>query len=46
MDVDIDGYTLFCIGYILVLILIVEYIYYCRYLPNMRRLAQNNYRDL
>ncbi len=43
---EIDGLTLFCIGYIVVLILIVEYIYWCRYLPNMRRLAENDYRDL
>jgi hypothetical protein len=38
--------TLLYIGYIVLLILIVEYIYWCRYLPNMRRLAQNNYQDL
>jgi len=43
---DIDGLTIFCIGYIVVLVLIVEYIYWYRYLPNMRRLAQNDYRDL
>ncbi len=41
-----DELALFCIGYIVLLFLIVEYIYYCRYLPNMRRLAQNDYRDL
>ncbi len=41
-----DELTLFCIGYIVVLVLIVEYIYWRRYLPNMRRLAENNYRDL
>lgn len=41
-----DNLDIFVIVYILALILIVEYIYYCRYLPNMRRLAQNDYRDL
>jgi hypothetical protein len=41
-----DELTLYYIGYILLVILIVEYIYWCRYLPNMRRLAQNNYQDL
>lgn len=41
-----DELTLFCIGYIVLLVLIVEYIYWYRYLPNMRRLAANNYRDL
>jgi hypothetical protein len=38
--------TLLVLGYIVAVILIVEYIYWCRYLPNMRRLAANNYRDL
>jgi hypothetical protein len=38
--------TIFIIGYILTVILIVEYIYHCRYIPNMRRLAANNYQDL
>ena len=32
--------------YILAFIVIVEYIYWYRYIPNMRRLAQNGYRDL
>jgi hypothetical protein len=41
-----DNETLFVIGYIAVVILIVEYIYWCIYIPNMRRLAQNDYRDL
>ena len=41
-----DELTLFCIGYIVLLVLIVEYIYWCRYLPNMRLLAENGYRDL
>lgn len=41
-----DTLDIFVIVYILALILIVEYIYHCRYLPNMRRLAQNDYRDL
>ncbi len=43
---NMDELTVFCIGYIVVLVLIVEYIYWCRYLPNMRRLAENDYRDL
>lgn len=38
--------TILYIGYIVTIILIVEYIYWCRYLPNMQRLAANNYRDL
>lgn len=41
-----DELTLFCIGYIVLLLLIVEYIYWCRYIPNIRRLAANDYRDL
>ena len=32
-------------GYIVVVVSIAEYIYWCRYLPNMRRLAENDYRD-
>jgi hypothetical protein len=38
--------TIFVIVYILAIILIVEYIYHYRYIPNMRRLAANNYQDL
>ena len=38
--------TILFIGYIVTVILIVEYIYWYRYIPNMRRLAQNNYQDL
>ena len=41
-----DNTTLFCIGYVLFIFLIAEYIYRFRYLPNMRRLAENDYRDL
>lgn len=41
-----DDLTITIIGYIVAVILIVEYIYHCRYIPNMRRLAANNYRDL
>ena len=37
---------LLLIGYVAVVVLTVEYIYWCRYLPNMKRLAQNDYRDL
>jgi hypothetical protein len=37
---------LLLIGYIVVVVSIVEYIYWRIYLPNMRRLAQNDYRDL
>ncbi len=35
-----------CIGYCILVILVTEYIYYFRYIPNMRRLAANDYRDL
>lgn len=35
-----------CLGYIIFIVLIFEYIYRFRYIPNMRRLAANNYRDL
>jgi hypothetical protein len=38
--------TYLCIGYGILLILIAEYIYWYRYIPNMRRLAANDYRDL
>jgi hypothetical protein len=41
-----DNTTLLYIGYILLVILIAEFIYWRRYLPNMRRLAENNYQDL
>jgi hypothetical protein len=41
-----DLITYICIGYIILVILICEYIYHFRYIPNMRRLAANNYRDL
>jgi hypothetical protein len=41
-----DGTTYIGIAGIILVILIAEYIYWCRYLPNMRRLAANNYRDL
>ena len=34
------------ITYVILIFVIVEYIYWCRYIPNMRRLAQNDYRDL
>ena len=44
--INMDELTVFCIGYIVALVLVVEYIYWCRYLPNMRRLAANNYQDL
>lgn len=38
----------FCggVAYIILLFIVVEYIYWYRYIPNMRRLAQNGYRDL
>jgi hypothetical protein len=32
-------------GFILI-ILLIEYIYWFRYIPNMKRLAKNNYEDL
>ena len=33
------------IGYIIAIVLIVEYIYHCTYLPNLKRGAQNGYQD-
>lgn len=41
-----DALMIFAIFYIAALIGIVEYIYRCRYLPNMRRVALNNYEDV
>lgn len=42
-----DYTYLYCVfGYIIILVIIVEYIYWRRYIPNMRRLAENDYRDL
>jgi hypothetical protein len=35
-----------CGVYIILLIVLVEWVYYCRYLPNLRRAAQNGYIDL
>lgn len=41
-----DLQTYLYLGYIISVILIFEYIYRFRYIPNMRRLATNNYQDL
>ncbi len=35
----------FCIVYMIFVILVAEYIYYYRYIPNLRRMADNGYRD-
>ncbi len=41
-----DITTLIAIAYIIGLIGLVEFIYWCRYLPRLRESAKNNYQDL
>ncbi len=41
-----DITTLAAIAYIIGLLVLVEYIYWCRYLPRLREPARNNYEDL
>ena len=41
-----DLFTVLGLIYFIIIIILVEYIYWYKYLPNMRRLAQNNYEDL
>lgn len=38
--------TLALIVYIIGVIAVVEYIYWCRYIPRLRESARNNYEDL
>jgi hypothetical protein len=35
----------FFIGSVIIVVLLVEYIYHCTYIPNLKKAAQNNYQD-